>query len=65
MLRAHTKFFCSDRDDPEFFGNWYLEIGHCPPLQHFDNLFDINKPAPTNLRKQSRNLNFYFWKCQY
>ena len=49
MLRANTKFFCSDRDEPEILaiGTWKLGIA----LQHFDNSFDINKPAATNLRK--------------
>lgn len=48
MLRANTKFFCSDRDDPEIFGSWYLEIGHRPPYNILIiYLISINPPPQT------------------
>ena len=64
MLCAHTKFFCSNRDEPEILaiGTWKLGIAR-PYNILIIHLISIN--PPTNLRKQWRNLNFYFWKCQH
>ena len=42
MLRPY-EYICKNGMLP--FENWKLEIGHRPPLEHFDNLFDLNKPA--------------------